>query len=255
VDEERLARDALRAFDARLAEEGVKASYAAAQARVVALIEELENAGGNAELIRRLEVAVGGLENPESYANLVVELSREVEAIRNAGVPPALWEQELYLTTDELRAAAKLVGITEQNSGEYLVLRKVLEDADFFTTITSNRVGFIDLAFTQDDHGILTHALQDWIINRALAQEGLGTALELRALLREAVAPATWKDPGGLSIGARVWAEMWDSMGAPGAMPGEQGMYSPEFLTRMLKKDFPGISKPPRMAGTPAPAE
>jgi hypothetical protein len=235
ADAERIARKAVTDLERKLAEHA--ASYRAAQARIVAVLEELEKVPENAELVRRLEIAVEALENPQSYADLVVALRREVDAVRNAGLGPAAWEVRLGLTTDELRGAARLIGLTEETAGNTVILEKVLPDQQFLDEVVAGGRFIVDHSFTLDDHGILTHELQSWIIGRALARSGAGTVAELRALLAQAASPTGWKEKA--SIGARVWGEIWDSQDP---MVGQSGLHSPEFITRLLKPDFEGIA-------------
>ena len=59
-------------------------------------------------------------------------MRRQVDAIRNAGAPPAAWEQALGLTPYELRGAVRLIGLTEENASGILVIRDVLKDGAFF---------------------------------------------------------------------------------------------------------------------------
>jgi hypothetical protein len=240
LDAEQLERDAVRALETRLADEAV--NYAAAQGRIADVLGELEKVPENAELVRRLKIAVGALEDQENFGKLVVELRREVDAVRNAGVPPAEWERKLGLTTDELRAAARVIGLTEETAPDALLVKSD-EGADWFfrEVVTSGR-RFADHGF-EYEHGILTHDLQGRIIGDALERNGAGTVAELRVMLAEAKAPVGWTDPEGLSIGAKVWKEIWDS-NEP--ILGVSGLHSPEFFTRTLKYDldFAGIAPP-----------
>jgi hypothetical protein len=247
-DAEQIDREAIRDLEAGLRD--VAREYARAIRRIRTVIGELEGVPANAEIVRRLRIAARALEDPAGYGRLVVELRREVDAIRNAGTSPAAWEIERGLTTPELRGAARLVGLTEDTAEQqFQIVTQSMKAQEFFDLFVNDPRGMVDLAYSKDVHGALTHALQDWIITNALIREGAGTAAELRVLLGTAEAPAGWVDALAaqpeyrVTIGARAWAEIWDSEGT-GHQLGVTGMHSPEFLSGILREEFPGIVAP-----------
>lgn len=230
-DPEQVERDAVRALEAKLRE--FKTNYDAAQGRIVDVLEELEKVPANAELVKRLEVATAALEDPAAYGRLVAELDEQLQLV--AGTPRADWEIALGLETDELRAAARVAGINAETSGSF---HTVTNAKDFFHEVVIDRRGFVDIEFSTEDHSALAHALQDRLIGDRLAQEGLGTVGELRAMLGQAKPPSGWDEAVRGKIGATAWAEIWDSMGD---RIGESGLHSPEFFTRTLKGEYPGL--------------
>ena len=246
-DAEQIDREAVRDLERRL--RPVAREYARAIRRIRTVIGELEGVPANAEIVRQLRIAARALEDPAGYGRLVVELRREVDAIRNAGTSPAAWEIERGLITPELRGAARLVGLTEETVDQFQLINRSMGAQEFFDNVVIDPRGMVDLAFAKDVHGALTHALQDWIITNALTREGAGTAAGLRVLLGTAEAPSGWIDTFAteprfrVSIGARAWAEIWDSEGA-GSQLGVTGMHSPEFLSGVLREEFPGIVAP-----------
>jgi plasmid stabilization system protein ParE len=233
-DPEQVERDAVRALDAKLRE--FATNYSAAQERIADVLAELDKVSANAELVKRLEVATAALEDPAAYGRLVAELEEQLQLV--AGTPRADWEIALGLETDELRAAARVAGINAETSGSFHTVTKNMTAKEFFDEVVVDRRGFVDIEFSTDDHAALAHALQGRLIGDRLAQEGLGTVGELRAMLGEAKPPSGWDEAVRGKIGATAWAEIWDSTGA---RTGESGLHSPEFFTRMLKDEYPGL--------------
>jgi plasmid stabilization system protein ParE len=233
-DPEQVERDAVRALDAKLRE--FTTNYRAAQERIVDVLAELDKVPANAELVKRLEVATAALEDPAAYGRLVAELEKQLQLV--AGTPRADWEIALGLETDELRAAARVAGINAETSGSFHTVTKNMTAKEFFDEVVVDRRGFVDIEYSTEDHSALAHALQERLIGDRLAQEGLGTVGELRAMLGQAKPPSGWDEALRGKIGATAWTEIWDSTGA---RVGESGLHSPEFLTRMLKDEYPGL--------------
>jgi hypothetical protein len=112
--------------------------------------------GANHEIAELLPVVMDGLCNPTLYAEVMADA----------------WEQAARTGTDvetALREMAMESGLPTQEIPE---ASGFLKPPEFFRRYGSAEAYFIDLPLANDNHGALTHLIQDLVVDRALARSG-----------------------------------------------------------------------------------
>jgi hypothetical protein len=102
-------------------------------------------------------------------------------------------------------------------------------DADFFRDWGGTSRGFVDRGIDTEEHGQMTHLLQDLIVDRALARAGSPlTSREFRQALKGIVAPSG----GTTTLGKDLFIRLYDNS--------DGFLNAPENLTSALRK-VPGF--------------
>jgi hypothetical protein len=199
VDEFRAAmRKTLQAFKGRaLNEEWVELAPRLKSARVIA---------ANQDLIRDLERVHGALRDPDLIEQVMVEV----------------WERAARdgITTEE--ALVRMAG-----RGKTLprIKRDVLAPYRFKQVLEADTI-FLDFAFTGDNHGVYSHALQELVVAKKLG--GPDAARRFRHLIAAAVDPTEAKDVK-IPFFGKVWDALYDSYS-------NVNLNSPEALGPILDK-------------------
>jgi hypothetical protein len=189
----------------------------------------------NAQIKELVDTVMGALRTPENYADVLAE----------AWTRAAKVDGDINTALREMAAEAKggkVIPISEVPAGQGLLHGEV-----FFEKYVSKESYFVDNALLGDDHGAMTHLLQDLVVDRALKAAGKDmTSAEFRALLGRAegtLSRDAWETlraktfleyPDGfveteLKTGDYVWRLTYD-LAQDGYLP------MPEMIGRALKK-------------------
>jgi hypothetical protein len=127
--------------------------------------------GINPELRALLPYALGGLRDPELYAEVMAEAWAALRADRDMN--------------------AVLKEMAESGGVKTTVLkheRGVLKDDEFVKDVATQPESFVDNPFVNKDHGAMTHLVQDIVVTRAFKRAGIGkSSAEFRAMIGQAL--------------------------------------------------------------------
>jgi hypothetical protein len=186
------------------------------------LVRELQahaGQGTNDQVLTMLPTVWGGLQNPDLVAAVVADVWSEAQRI---GKDPGLTAFPLTnaAISLSLAAGAEVVAIPPRSQvGD-------LGDITFFDKYVKTGVRFYDLNINTQEHGHLTHLIQDLVVDRALSAAGIPLRAEqFRALLGGVV--------GGENFGSRIWIALYD------AAYGQ--INEPETLTPLLRTVLTGL--------------
>lgn len=112
--------------------------------------------GANREIAELLPVVMDGLCNPKLYAEVMAEA----------------WERAARTGTDVETALREMAMESGLPTSVIPKTSGFLKPPDFFKRYASAEAYFIDLPLATDDHGALTHLIQDLVVDRALARSG-----------------------------------------------------------------------------------
>jgi hypothetical protein len=171
------------------------------------------NAGpANAKIAKALKHVVKGVRDPELYGEVLAD------AWALAKRPPGM---DINAALEELAASGGApVRYIEAKEG-------ILDAPVFFAKYGGQEAHFIDLPLAADDHGAMTHLIQDLVVDRALKRAGQNmTSAEFRGLLGQAegtvgaaeyATKATRTFEAGedqMRTGDYIWRMVYDNTGA-----------------------------------------
>jgi hypothetical protein len=217
----------------------------AARKAIDGLIQDLSARPENADLVRAIRVARDALEDPERIARVVAKI--RAEAQRLTGIPPTAQEQALGLEKASSRAVARLAGLSPETLPQFKAIPKGVKDlgaSQFFEGYARDSFVVDWQIGSEGGHGVMTHIVQDLVIEDAFAQAGIRLdGREFRMKLGSAQGASgpgkpyiLGKDPDPISVGNKVFVELYDSSLNEGT-PDQLGTpHRPETLYTILGK-------------------
>jgi hypothetical protein len=186
----------------------------------------LNPSGVNQQLEHLLPIAVGGLRDPELYAELMAEAWSMLRADR-----------------DMTKA---LIEIAQSGGAKVHVLPHevgLMKGKKFVDEVATKGESWIDNPLVNNAHGVSSHLIQDIVVTRALKRAGVGmTSQELRVLIGQATGEVKFlkmrrtsalvllTDGGQATSSAElIWRATYDSFFA-------RNLNRPEDLGEILKK-------------------
>jgi hypothetical protein len=165
----------------------------------------------NAKIAKALPHVIKGLRDPELYA----------EVMADAWALAKSQNMDINAAIEELaRSGGAPVRYIEAKEG-------ILDPPKFFKKYGGKPAHFIDLPLAGDDHGAMTHVIQDLVVERALKRAGQEVkAVEFRGWLGEAegelradaYATKTTRtfeqDEKTMKTGDYIWRMLYDNTGA-----------------------------------------
>jgi hypothetical protein len=128
------------------------------------VIEALKASPGpnNEKILAKIETVMGALQNPRFYAEVLGDAWQLVKSGKATDINDAL------------------VKMVEATGVKVSTVKRVKLGGEFFKEIVSKREAWIDEALATQDHGQMSHLLQDLVVDKAL---GAGGSAEFRSTL------------------------------------------------------------------------
>lgn len=140
------------------------------------VVQALANGHVNAEIAELLPIVMDGLCNPELYGVVMAEA----------------WERAMRNATDLETALTEIAMETGLPTQQIPRGQGLIDPPEFFRRYASAEAYFIDLPLAGDNHGSLTHLIQDLVVDRAFARAGRPMrSAEFRARLAHAEGEVT----------------------------------------------------------------